>query len=126
MSYTIRKEIRKRTILNITSKDISGLSQNLLNKKYVHALPTQLLIQAHNRVELQHFQNPKNKILQKVHTYLYLEMELREIEHYDTIPDFFTPSPINWPFSEAYDNEEIDKIFSKFIRNNYTLKKKHF
>lgn len=121
MAFTNFKGIRRRTVFNVVSKDITGLSQSLLNKRYVHALPTQLLIQAHNKIELQHFENPKNKRLQKVHTHLFLEMQVRDLDHFDSA-DFFTPSPLNWPYDESLNDNEIDQIFSKFTRFNNKLK----
>lgn len=101
----------------ITSADIGTLSTSLLNKQYVHLLPTQLLIRAHNRIELQHLQDPKNRRLQIAHTNLFLEMELREIEHFDTDPDFFTPSNIRWPFELEYNNEDRDLKYQKKMKN---------
>ncbi|MBT6229246.1 MAG: hypothetical protein HOI47_21595 [Candidatus Scalindua sp.] len=116
-----------KTTQTITSADIGTLSTSLLNKSYVHSLPTILLIRAHNRVELQHLIDPKNKRLQIAHTNLFMEMELREIEHYDTDPDFFTPSNIKWPFDlEADEDFRLEKFNKKQKRidNNKGKKKK--
>ena len=123
MAYRTFKGIRKRTVLRIVSGDINRLSQDLRSRTYIHSLPTQLLFEAHNRIELQHLNNPKNKTLQKVHTHLFYEMELRQMDHFDTDPDFFTPTEIPpWPFTAPFDDLEIDTIFSKFIRFNSKLK----
>lgn len=92
----------------INSGDIGTLSTSLLNKLYVHSLPTQLLMRAHNRVELQHLENPRDKRLQIAHTHLFLEFELREIEHFDTDPNFFTPSNTKWPFE--FEPDEVLRI----------------
>jgi hypothetical protein len=108
----------------ITSADIGTLSTSLLNKAHVHSLPTMLLIRAHNRIELQHLEDPKNKRLQIAHTNLFLEMELREIEHIDTDPDFFTPTNTKWPFDLEFDEEiRIDK-YNKKIKKGTNKKKK--
>lgn len=118
-----RKGIRRRTLFNITSKDDNGLAQSLLNKRYVHSLPTQLLLQAHNRIEEFHAFLPRDKLLQKVHTHLFLEMELRNIDHFDSV-DFFEPSPLRWPYSDPLDPDHLDNLFSNFVRRNPIVKKR--
>lgn len=99
----------------IRSGDIGTLSTSLINKLYVHSLPTILLIRAHSRIELQHLEDPKNKRLQIAHTNLFLEMELREIEHFDTDPFFFTPSNTKWPFELEFDEDFRIEVFKKKI-----------
>ena len=100
----------------ITAGDIGNLSTSLVNKAFVHSLPTQLLLRSHNRIELQHLENPKDKRLQIAHTNLFLEMELREIEHFDTDPNFFTPSNTKWPFEFEFDENVIIEKFRKKIK----------
>lgn len=90
--------------------------QSLLNKKFVHSLPTQLLIRKHNEVDILHLENPKDKKLQSIHTNLFLEMELRNIEHFDIDPNFFTPSHDKWPFDLEY-FDEIERV-REFVRKN--------
>jgi hypothetical protein len=106
-------ELTKAQIL--TAGDIGSLSTSLLNKSFVHSLPTQLLLRAHNRVELEHLLNPRDKRLQIAHTNLFLEMELRDLEHFDTDPSFFTPSHTNWPFDFEPDEIERDDRFRRKI-----------
>lgn len=96
----------------ITSGDIGTLSTSLTNKSYVHELPTTLLIRAHNRIELEHLLDPRNHRLQIAHTNLFKEMELREIDHFDTDPNFFTPSNIKWPFEFEGEDFTIE-VFTK-------------
>jgi hypothetical protein len=106
---------------HITQADIGTLSTSLINKSYVHELPTILLIRAHNRVELEHLLDPKNRRLQIAHTNLFKEMELREIDHFDTDPNFFTPSNIKWPFEwegedftiEVFEKQETKRAINK-------------
>ncbi len=97
----------------LTAGDIGSLSTSLLNKSFVHSLPTQLLIRSHNRIELEHLLNARDKRLQIAHTNLFLEMELREIDHFDTDPNFFTPSHTKWPFDFEPDAIERDERFRK-------------
>lgn len=108
------KQLSKAQIL--TAGDIGSLSTSLLNKSFVHSLPTQLLLRAHNRVELSHLENPRDKRLQIAHTNLFLEMELRDIDHFDTDPNFFTPSNTKWPFDFEPDEVERVEKFRKKIR----------
>lgn len=104
---------KSKKSLEVSSADVGTLSSSLRSKSYVHSLPTQLLIRAHNRIELQHLEDPKNRKLQIAHTNLFLEMELREVEHFDTDPDFFTPSYTDWPFDLEYDATERQRLFNK-------------
>jgi hypothetical protein len=107
----------------ITSGDIGNLSTSLINKQFVHSLPTQLLLRSHNQIELQHLKNPQDKRLQIAHTNLFLEMELREIEHFDTDPNFFTPSNTKWPFELEFDEEFRIERFKKKIKKINNNKK---
>ena len=117
----------------LTAGDIGSLSTSLLNKSFAHSLPTQLLLRAHNRIEVQHLENPRDKRLQIAHTNLFLEMELRDIEHFDTDPNFFTPSHTKWPFDFEPDAIERDERFRKKIKTinnskpkNNKIKKQRF
>lgn len=106
---------------HITQADINTLSTSLLRKSYVHELPTILLIRAHNRIESEHMLDPKNRRLQIAHTNLFKEMELREIDHFDSDPNFFTPSNIKWPFEwegedftiEVFEKQETKRAINK-------------
>lgn len=122
MAYTNQKGVKKRTTTRNESGTNSGLTQSLSNPNYVHALPTPLLIKAHNRIELEHEQKPKDRTLHKIHTHLFYEMQLRGIDHFDSDPNLFEPKEsVIWPFSEPLSDQELDTHFSNFIKNNKKL-----
>lgn len=122
MSYTNDKGIKKRTTTRIDSGTNTGLTQSLLNANYVHALPTALLIKAHNRIELEHENDKRNSSLHKAHTHLFFELQLRGIDHFDNDPNFFEPKEsVIWPFDEPLSDEELDTHFSNFIQKNEKL-----
>lgn len=118
----VLKRSTKEEIVNL--RLIGRLSIALIEKDFVHALPTILLLRAHHRVELAHLLNPKDKLLQKAHTHIFLEMELRDIEHLDTDPDFFQPSNLKWPYEFEFDDPvqfEIEKERLKRKSNRNTV-----
>lgn len=123
MSYRIKRNgILYRTNLRITSGDNKGLTQSLNNKRFVHYLPTNLLLIAHDRVETLHYEQPKSKKLQGAHANIFYEMELRNIFHMDANPGFFSLEEHKpWPWDVEPDPFEIDWEFWRFIKHNSKL-----
>lgn len=109
--------LRRNTKAEVVNLRLIGrLATALIEKDFVHALPTILLLRAHHRIEIAHLLNPKDKLLQKVHSHIFLEMELRDLEHIDTDPNFFQPSNLKWPFEFEFDDINIEKVRERLRR----------